>query len=307
MSRTAEIREQVESEARRRGRLAVPAFAGGFLYLLSQIIITETLTGAPNVGVLQGLAPALSGVASPARSPRANEVKFISHHALPLIAGSVLAAFALFALTKILLLLLEATTFRRPQTWRRARAVLLIGGIAFPAVSVVHQIVTAIQTHNFATGSDFSSHAVDEALTTGTPNVVIEYVDLLAGLALAAGIIGVMINALRVGLVPRWMGILGMFTGLLLFLPIGGAELQVVPALWMVMMGVLYAGRWPGGDPPAWLAGEPRPWPSGAQMRAERQAAKNPGAAKPGRDVPPEPARPPQRGTSRKRRKPPSE
>ena len=86
-------------------------------------------------------------------------------------------------------------------------------------------------------GSDHSNHAVEQALTNGTANALVDYVDLLAGLALAAGMIGTMINALRVGLLPRWMGILGIFTGLLIFLPIGGAELQVVPAFWMVMMG----------------------------------------------------------------------
>jgi hypothetical protein len=43
----------------------VPAFGGGFLYLLSGIVASETLKGAPTVGLLQGLAPALSGEANP--------------------------------------------------------------------------------------------------------------------------------------------------------------------------------------------------------------------------------------------------
>ncbi len=60
-----------------------------------------------------------------------------------------------------------------------------------------------------------------------------------------------------------------MFAALLIFLPIGGAELQLVPAFWMVMIGILFVGRWPKGDPPAWAAGEARPWPSQAQLRAE--------------------------------------
>jgi hypothetical protein len=305
VSRAGDIRQQVEYESGRRSRLAVPAFGGGFLYLLSSIVITETLNGAPTVGVLQGLKPALEGVADPTVSPRANEVKFVSHHAAPLVAGSVLAAIALIALTLVLVLLLEATVFRRPETPPWARRVLIGGGIAVAVVAVVHQVVSAIETHNFATGHDFSSHAVDRALTTGTANVVVQYVSLLAGLAFAAGIVVVMMNALRVGLLPRWMGFLGMFTGLLIFLPIGGAELQVVPALWMVMMGVLYASRWPGGDLPAWSSGEARPWPSGAQVRAERQAARSgkplPVAA--GLDVAPEPAQPAPKATSRKRRK----
>src|ERR1700677_1507356 len=109
------ISAQVGRESERRARLSVPAFGGGFLYLLSGITISETLKGAPTVGLLQGLGPALSGVANPAVSPRAAEVKFISHHALPLIAGSVLAGVAIAGLTLVLLLLVNATRFRRPE------------------------------------------------------------------------------------------------------------------------------------------------------------------------------------------------
>jgi hypothetical protein len=101
------------------------------------------------------------------------------------------------------------------------------------------------------------------------------------------------------------MGILGIFTGVLIFLPIGGAQLQVVPAFWLVMMGILFLGRWSKGDPPAWAAGEARPWPSAAQARAERQGERPPGggrAAK-GDDVAPAPTQRAQGSSSRKRRK----
>jgi hypothetical protein len=270
MATAPEIRDQVLREAHRRGRLGVPALAGGVLYLLGSIIIASTLKGAPTVGLLEGLTPALSGVASPAASPRAGEVKFISHHAFALIAGSLLAALAIIALTLVLLLILDATRFRRPQTWSAARPLVLGGGIALAVVSVGHQIATAIQTHNFATGHDLSNHAVDQALTKGAANVVVDYVDLVAGLSFAAGMVAVMINALRVGLLPRWVAILGMFTALLIFLPIGGAELEVIPSFWLVAVGILFAGRWPNGEPPAWMAGEARPWPSAAEKRAER-------------------------------------
>jgi hypothetical protein len=304
MSSTSETREQVARESERRSRLAVPALAGGVLYLLSGIMISSTLNGAPTVGLLQGLAPALSGEANPAVSPRAAEVKFISHHSLALIAGSALAAIAIGGLTLVLLLLADATRFRRPNMWSAARPLVLGGGIALAVVSIGHQVVSAIETHNFATGHNFTNDAVDNALTKGTANVITDYLDLLAGLAFAAGMIGVMLNALRVGLIARWMGILGIFTGILIFVPLGGAQLEIVPAFWMVMMGILYAGRWPNGDPPAWAAGEARPWPSQASQRAARrprggQPALSTGAA----DVVPAPARPAPNGSSRKRRR----
>jgi hypothetical protein len=299
MPSAGEIRQQVAKEIDRRSRLAVPAFAGGVLYLLSSIIISSTLNGAPTVGLLQGLTPALSGVADPALSPRAGEVKFISHNALPLISGSILASIAIGVLTLVLLVILDATRFRRPDTWSAARPLVLYGGIALATVSIGHQLVSAIETHKFAVGHDFSSHAVDQALTKGTANMVIDYVDLLAGLALAAGMITTMLSALRVGLLPRWLGFLGIFTGLLIFLPIGGAQLQVIPALWMVMIGILFIGRWPT-EPPAWVSGEARPWPTAVERRAAAQQEAG------GDPVPagaPAPARPQPALSSRKRRK----
>ena len=298
-----EISEQVARESERRSRLAVPAFAGGLLYLLSGVIVTSTLSGAPSVGVLQGLAPALAGEARPPVSPRASEVKFISHHAFPLIAGSLLAAIAIVALTLILLTVLDAVRFRRPETWPAARPLVLAGGIALAAISVGHQAVSSIETHNFAVGHDFSSHAVDEALTKGTANVLTQYLDLLAGLSLAIGMIAVMVNALRVGLLTRWMGILGIFTAVLIFIPLGGATLEIIPSFWLVAIGILFAGRWPNGDPPAWAAGEARPWPSQAEMRAKRARTEQPALSTAGADVAPAPTRPAANGSPRKRRR----
>jgi hypothetical protein len=304
MPNAAAISSQVASESRRRSRLAVPAFAGGFLYLLSAIIISTTLRGAPTVGLFQGMTPTLEGVAHPTVSPRTAEVKFISHHALALIAGGALAAIAVAILTLVLLLLADATIFRRPETWSPTKPLILGGGIAVAIVTLAHQLVSAIETHRFAVGHDHSNGAVERALTTGGATAAVDYVAVLAGLVLAVGMISLMVNALRVGLLVRWMAFLGMFTALLIVLPIGGAELQVVPAFWLVMMGILYAGRWPNGEPPAWAAGEARPWPS----RVAPSGARDRGGVKAGGAVAtaepaPAPAPAGAVGSSRKRRR----
>jgi hypothetical protein len=308
MPSSDEITEQLAHESSLRARLSVPAFAGGFLYFLSAIVVTATLNAAPTVGLVQGLEPALSGVANPTISPRAGEVKYISHHALALIAGSVIKSVALVALTLILLLLLDATRFRRPQTWSAARPLVLVGGFGLALVNIVHQIVSAIQAHNFAVGHDFSNHAVEQALTHGAVNVGSQYIDLLAALCLMVGMIAVSVNAIRVGLLTRWMGVIGIFSGILVFLPIGGATLEIVPAFWMLGMGILYMGRWPNGDPPAWSSGEARPWPTQAERRAEREeepagrAGKDRPALASGPDVAPAPEQPAATsGSSRKR------
>ena len=100
---------------------------------------------------------------------------------------------------------------------------------------------------------------------------VSEYLGLLGGLALAAGMVIVMLGATRTGLMARWTMYLGIFAALLAFTPFGlalGEAQQLIPAFWMVTTGILLMGRWPGGDPAAWAAGEARPWPSSAEVRA---------------------------------------
>ena len=100
-------------------------------------------------------------------------------------------------------------------------------------------------------------------------------------------------------------GRIGIFCGILIFLPLGGATLEIVPAFWMVGMGILYMGRWPNGDPPAWAAGEARPWPTQAERRAEREEqapGERSGNGKPalasGPDVAPDPELAPSAGGS---------
>jgi hypothetical protein len=307
---------QLERESRLRVRLGVPGVAAGVLYVLGGVIVTTTLSSAPTIGVLQSVTDAFEGHGNPAVSERAAEVRFISHHAFGLIAGSVLAGLALAALTAILLFLFDAVRLRRPQLMPAARPLVLVGGSLVAVLNVAHQVVGAINTHKFVVGHDFTNHAVDQALTKGAANLLTQYLALLAGLALAIGMITVVLNAMRVGLVVRWVGILGIVSAVLIFFPLGGATLEVVPAFWLVAMGILFAGRWPGGDPPAWAAGEARPWPSQAEMRAQREAQGGRGGAKgasrapqkrpalaSGEDIAPEPVRPSSGSASRRRRK----
>ncbi len=64
----------------------------------------------------------------------------------------------------------------------------------------------------------------------------------------------------------------------MILLPFFGADsLQIIPAAWLVSIGFLFTGRWPGGDPPAWAAGEARPWPSPPRDAGRKARAKGKG------------------------------
>ncbi len=274
MPSTGEIRAQVERETERRNRLAVPTFAGGVLFLLGTIISEASITGRPTVGIVQGLAPALKGEAQPAVSPRAAEVKYISHHAFGLLAGTALTAIGIAALILAILLLIDAARFRRPESWKAAGMLVLIGGGGYAVASLAHEVVLAIRTHEFAVGHVFTNHAVEQTLTNGAGNIVTEVIAFLCWIGLCAGAFAALINAMRVGLVPRWVSFLGILTVLLIVLPLLGSIARgVIPAFWMVAIGMLFAERFPGGMPEAWAAGVARPWPTGAERRARAQGA----------------------------------
>jgi hypothetical protein len=123
---------------------------------------------------------------------------------------------------------------------------------------------------------------------------------------------------MRVGLLTRFMGYLGIFAGILVLFVI--TPIPIVQAYWLIAIGYLISGRWPSGLPPAWQSGRAEPWPSTQQVREQRQKAMQDRRArgkpvgKPGKAAPapaPEPAvAPAGRGTrattskrKRKRRK----
>jgi hypothetical protein len=316
MAATAEIQQRTTFETARRARLGVPAAAGGVLYLLSAIILNATLKELPTVGIVQGLEPALRGEGNPAVSPRAAEVQYINHHAFGLVAGNVLMAVAVLALTLVLLFIVDCTRFRRPETWVAGRPLVLIGGIGYASLNLIHEVVLAVEAHSFVSKGNFSNDAVEKALlTSGAGGFVLSLLGLFAALALTVGMIAVMVGAMRAGLLPRWLSVLGILSGLL-FLPFfNNAVLQFIPTFWLVSTGILLMGRWPNGDPPAWAAGEARPWPTQADVRAQREAGKG-GAAggglrgkvgrnggQPSTDVVPAPTPAGTGGSRRKRRK----
>jgi hypothetical protein len=80
----------------------------------------------------------------------------------------------------------------------------------------------------------------------------------------------VMVGSLRAGLLPRWLSMFGILAALL-FLPLFGSSLvtTLIPTLWLAATGFLLWERWPGGDPPAWAAGEARPWPSSTRTKGD--------------------------------------
>ena len=94
-------------------------------------------------------------------------------------------------------------------------------------------------------------------------------------IALAFAYVIIALNAMRAGLMSRFMGILGIIVGGLIVLPLLPQGVPIVQIFWLGALGILFLGLWPGGRGPAWETGEATPWPV-PQARARLGAPEEP-------------------------------
>ena len=245
----------------------------------------------------------------------ARSLLFVHDHAGSLIGSSIVVGLGAIALILALRYLFDATKFRRPEL----PPVALYCAIAGPAIFLVAQIATSLLIAGKA--ADFS-HLAPGAQTNSAAKHLTDTGGLkaaagagLAGpLALGFAFVMISLNAMRVGLLTRFMGILGIIVGVLFVIPIG-SPVPVVQAFWLIAVAVLFAGRWPAGQPPAWTSGKAEPWPSPQELRdraaAEGEGGRDGAPAEAGSEPGPEPVpaqgpgggAPRQRQRKRKRKK----
>jgi len=93
-------------------------------------------------------------------------------------------------------------------------------------------------------------------------------------LALLFGMIYTSLWCMRLGLLTRLWGALGMAFGLFLVIPI----FPPIPGLvlWFAVTGLMLVGLWPRGLPPAWAAGEAIPWEPRGQNLGPPPAERGP-------------------------------
>jgi hypothetical protein len=130
---------------------------------------------------------------------------------------------------------------------------------------------------------------VDAAADVSTDSLLLvaNLISTLAPLAIAAGLLLVSLNAMRVGLLTRFMGVLAIIVGVTFVLPLD--QQGIIRMFWLAALGLLFLGRWPSGTPKAWATGEAEPWPTQQQLREQRDAARA------GREPPKAPAAEPER------------
>jgi hypothetical protein len=239
--------EQLLYEARVRQRQAAVALAAGVLLVLASVL---QLTG-PHTKVNE---LTLDLIAANKRFP------------LDLIT-SVINGLGSVALAGTLVFLFSAARARNPQLQSFWRIVAMVGGVVAGIAGVAYSILIAIKANQFVTtGSQTYEQA--HTVTNSTGILILQLVGQLAALMLAVTFVIVSLNAMRVGLLTRFLGYLGIFGGVLVLFQI--TPVPIVQAYWLVALAYLFSGRWPTGVPPAWSSGRAEPWPSSASLRQQR-------------------------------------
>ena len=293
----SEVEETLGAEAEQRPRAAIAALLAGALTLASNVLLTVGLRDFPVSDVLEAFDAALQGDVAPLR---AAQVAFIDDHLLVLLASAIAAALGFLAMALTLLFLWRATAARRSEIPRFIRILAVAGPVTAAVGSLMAMVARSAASASFVGGEDRSVDAARDALSPAAAQAG----QLLAlvgtfGLAMAIGFIA--LNAMRAGLLTRFLGVLGVIAGVLWIIPFD--QLAIVRSLWWMLLGIMLAST--ARLPLAWQTGRAEPWPTQQQLREAREAQKRASSGEPA----PEPAEPepatgaPHAATSKRKRK----
>lgn len=243
-------------------------------------------------------------------------------HAGVLLASAITQAIGTFLAAGALFYLFRATRHRRSELPQIVQWLLVIAPILVSVAVIANWagLKNAADKYASPTGSagataslstserkDIATYCRDHARGTGVAKCVstrgrqeavakklvqdnqgaVGAAALFAGtLALAFTYVIISLNAMRAGLLSRFMGILGIIVGALIVLPLLPQGVPIVQIFWLGGLAVLYLGVWPGGRGPAWETGEATPWPT-PQARGGL-----PERGRSGREPAPEPSEP---------------
>jgi hypothetical protein len=262
----ADAERQLAVEGAQRVRVAACALTAGLFFFGGQLWVAVVGGKEPTIGILQGLRPALHGLAAAAVDPRTVHEQFLVSHQGPLIASFLISNIGALGMLVPLRYLASAEMARSPAPSRIASQLALFGPILLAVFLPAFEISLIIGAHSYLSHSARDAAAITAA-TAGGLRVAFQLILTVGTLALAAAFIMISLRAMRVGLLTRLMGIVGIIAGVLFLIPL--TPLPVIQSLWLVFFAAMllqFGGR---PLPEAWTVVEARPWP--VRERAPRQ------------------------------------
>ncbi|HYZ27479.1 MAG TPA: DUF4386 family protein [Thermoleophilaceae bacterium] len=220
-------------------------------------------------------------------------------HESAFIVSGVLVGIAMLAFIPPLLYLYRVTRFRRPELPAVTRYLVVAGPVLYAICSIWLQARYLHAADQFVAGEVKTNKHAEHLISSATAAPA--GLSLAASIAIGLSTILISLNAMRAGLLSRFMGVLGVILGALFVLPLIASP--IIQLFWLLALGALLMDRWPGGRGPAWETGEPAPWPT-AQDRLGAPGADGSGDEDDEEpEAEPEPERAVTPRSSRKRRK----
>ncbi|HEY5188619.1 MAG TPA: hypothetical protein VII87_06260 [Solirubrobacteraceae bacterium] len=275
---------QLSYEARVRNRQAIVALLAGVLL----VVASAVQLGGPHTKVDELTVDLI-----------------VANKRFPLdLIASTLNGLGSLAVAWTLTYLYKCSAARSPDVRAYVKWIAIAGGVLAAVTGVVYAIIVATKVHEFVTTG---AQTYDEAnrLTGSSGLIILQVVGQAAALLLAIGVVLVALNAMRQGLLSRFMGYLGIFAGVLVLFQI--TQIPIVQGYWLAALGYLFSGRWPTGLPPAWTSGRAEPWPP-SSMRGQSMTQRSPRRGSPEPIPAPAPAGAPlpartRSGTPKRKRK----
>lgn len=227
------------------------AFGAILLWIVSQVV-SSAANGSPD-------------------HQRDQLIKFHEHSSEALL-GTILHSLSIFLIAAVALYLLRCVRHRRPEGIPSVVEPLLI---ASPFLITFADIATQIDVTDIA--DRFAGLARDAQTEKAADDLLRDrstlpiFVSIAGHIGLGFGMVLANLNAMRVGLLTRFMSIIGIAVGALNALPLFPG-VEIIQIFWLGAVGSIFLGRWPGGRGETWDTGEPGIWLSAAEQR--RQAMK---------------------------------
>jgi hypothetical protein len=236
--------EQIADE-RSRGRLAaVCAVLSAVLFIAAGIWSQALSNDAP-----QRNGPAL--------------LRYFDGHTGELIGSSTLRGLGLLLLLGVTLHLWRAVKARRSGEPQVVLVMGTYGPVAAGIGTIAVGIALAVAASSFVDRQYQTIHAADDAFRT------VQLIGLLSfsgSLALAFWFVKGCLDAMRIGLLDRFTGVIGIVIGPGLVILSG--LFQFVLPVWLLAVAGLFVGRSVRAIPPAWETGAAVPWPNAREAIA---------------------------------------
>jgi hypothetical protein len=143
-------------------------------------------------------------------------------------------------------------------------ALAILSGIStlHAASDFVSNSVPHLLSKGVALDSDHANEIANETITEAPLRPLAAGFGFAGQIGFVIAMVYTCLHAMRVGLLPRFWGSLGMALGAVSFI------FFQFTLFWFVYLALLLFGRVPGGKPPAWETGEAIPWPTPGEKAA---------------------------------------